>query len=329
MGNEGQGVGEKPKVRLLWPRTGRDWLLALLATVLVLGIVGNLLPEGPREVQVGQVRLKVPPGWEAKEVPGGWALLSPLEGPKDTFRENLTLLVEPLPQPMNAFQYAQVVAWRNAQGVEGFTPGPVQVVPLGGTQAVAFAGRGRHGGRALEFWVWAFVVGQEGHQLTLTGEVGKLAQVGPQVEEVLASMEVRGGTPAAWPGPGPGIGQGYPSSPSAPTAPGGMPMDGGSSLPSPMGGGAPGAYGYGSGEAAEGGYSWESPWSLPGESGGFSSGLDESLQEHRDFNTWMAEEWSQLLSGETPEPTHQDEAGNLYWEGPSGLLHEWGDYSGE
>lgn len=98
---EGQGMQEKPKVRLLWPRRGRDWLLLLFAAVVVLGVVGNLLPQGPEEVQVGQVRLQVPSRWEAKEVQGGWALLSPLEGPKDAFRENLTLLVEPLPQPMN------------------------------------------------------------------------------------------------------------------------------------------------------------------------------------------------------------------------------------
>ncbi|MFN3179070.1 MAG: hypothetical protein ACK41R_02790 [Thermus sp.] len=101
---EGQDRQERPRVKLLWPRTGRDWFLLLIGGIVVLGIVGNLLPQGPKEVQVGQVRLGVPPGWEAKEVQGGWALLSPLEGPKDTFRENVTLLVEPLPQPMNSLQ---------------------------------------------------------------------------------------------------------------------------------------------------------------------------------------------------------------------------------
>lgn len=45
------------RVRLLWPRTPRDGFLALLLAVLVLGVVGNLLPEGPREVALGPVRL--------------------------------------------------------------------------------------------------------------------------------------------------------------------------------------------------------------------------------------------------------------------------------
>ena len=44
---------------------------------------------------------------------------------------------------------------------------------------------------------------------------------------------------------------------------------------------------------------------------------------HNDFNTWMSEEWSRVLGGNPPEPSYQDESGNLYWEGPSGLLHEW------
>ncbi|MFN4232354.1 hypothetical protein [Thermus sp.] len=319
---EGQDRQERPRVKLLWPRTGRDWFLLLVAGIVVLGIVGNLLPQGPKEVQVGQVRLGVPPGWEAKEVQGGWALLSPLEGPKDTFRENLTLLVEPLPQPMNSLQYAQVVAWRNAQGVEGFVPGPVQVVPLAGVEAVAFAGQGRHGGRALEFWVYAFVVGREGYQLTLTGEVGRLVRVRPQVETVLASMRVEGSGPVAQPGPG---GWGGAPAPLSPSMPWGPPMGGEPYSPGFPGGGDWGSpYGHEPGDIPGGG----SPMDLPG-LGWDSSRLDESLQEHRDFNTWMAEEWSQLLSGETPEPTHQDEEGNLYWEGPSGLLHEWGDYSGE
>ncbi|WP_243030929.1 hypothetical protein [Thermus altitudinis] len=323
---EEKGLQEKPKVRLLWPRTGRDWVILVLAAFFVLGIVGNLLPQGPKEVQVGQVRLEVPEGWEAKEVQGGWALLSPLEGPKDTFRENLTLLREPLPQPMAPVQYAQVVAWRNAQGMSGFVPGPVHRVSLGGIEAVAFSGRGQYGGRALEFWIWAFVVGQEGYQLTLTGEPGKLAQIRPQVETVLASLEVPAvGSAPAWPGPGPGQRYGAPP-PGSPPMPGAPQSRGVPAFPAPGDGGMSGPYGYGFGEMPEG-YSPD----LPGGAWDFSgdSGLEESLQEHRDFNTWMAEEWSQMLSGETPEPTHQDEAGNLYWEGPSGLLHEWGDYGGE
>ncbi len=44
---------------------------------------------------------------------------------------------------------------------------------------------------------------------------------------------------------------------------------------------------------------------------------------HNDFNTWMSEEWSRVLGGNPPEPSYRDESGNLYWEGPSGLLHEW------
>jgi hypothetical protein len=37
----------------------------------------------------------------------------------------------------------------------------------------------------------------------------------------------------------------------------------------------------------------------------------------------MSEEWSRVLGGNPPEPSYRDESGKLYWEGPSGLLHEW------
>lgn len=309
---------ERARVQILWPRRGRDWFLLLLGTVLVLGILGKLLPESPSEVQVGVVRLKVPAGWEVREVQGGYALLSPLEEGGDRFRENLTLLREPLPQPLSTPQYAQVVAQRNAQGLEGFVPGKLAPVWLGNAQAVAFSARGSYQGRPLEFLVYAFVLGQEGYQITLTAEPGKLTGLWSAVQGALATVHLPpeglapGRTPSmspesapSPPAPMPNTWGGYPGGRNAPETPGPE-----SPFPAPVPETPP----------------WEGYPESPYESAG---GFWESWQEGEDFNTWMAEEWSQLLSGETPEPTYQDEAGNLYWEGPSGLLHEWGDYSNE
>ncbi|GLV49232.1 hypothetical protein TJA_23340 [Thermus sp. LT1-2-5] len=310
---------EKVKVQVLWPRRGRDWLLALLIAGFVLGLLGRFLPEEPKEVQVGQVRLGVPRGWEAKEIPGGWALLSPLEGRGDTFRENITLLREPLPQPLSTPQYAQVVALRHAQELQGFTPGALFRTRVGSGEAVAFSARGSYQGRPLEFLVYAFTLGQEGYQITLTAEPGKLAGLAGPLQEALAPLAA-----PALPLPAPQNPQAAPQSPwqsPAPPSSGswGEPGWGGQALPSMPD--TPEGYGVGG---------WETPGleSLPDTT---SSGSEfwETWREGENFNTWMAEEWSQLLSGETPEPTHQDDAGNLYWEGPSGLLHEWGDYSGE
>lgn len=309
---------EKPRVQILWPRRGRDWLLLLLGTVLALGILGKLLPESPSEVQVGVVRLKVPAGWEVREVQGGYALLSPLEGGGDRFRENLTLLREPLPQPLSTPQYAQVVAQRNAQGLEGFVPGKLAPVRLGNAQAVAFSARGSYQGRPLEFLVYAFVLGQEGYQITLTAEPGKLTGLWDAVQGALATVQLP--PEALAPGSTPSM---SPGSPSPIPAPGSNPWEGYPAGPNPPG--IPGPETPFSVPAPE-----SSPWGEYPE-GPYGSAGDfwESWQEGENFNTWMAEEWSQLLSGETPEPTYQDEAGNLYWEGPSGLLHEWGDYSNE
>ncbi len=324
-----------PRPRLLWPRSGRDWLLAGLLAFLVLGIVGNLFPEGPKEVQVGAVRLKVPQGFEVKDIQGGKALLAPKEGPKDGFRENLTVLREALPQPVNSLQYAQVVAWRNGQGLEAFQVGGVRPVQVLGVPGVAFAARGTHQGKTLEFQVVAFVLGREGYQITLTGEPGKLAQYASPFQEAMTPLGLaqaaqgpssQGGAPLPQaPSPVPTPQAPFPQEeaplpmPSPTPAPGPLPTPTPYAAPGP----APDPYG---------GYEPALPYDTnsfgdPGPPDTGDRGFWDSWQQGEEFNTWMSEEWSQALSGETPDITHFDEQGNPYWEGPSGTLHEW-DWGG-
>jgi hypothetical protein len=131
----GEGVQESG-VRLLWPRTGRDWFVLALAALLVLGIVGNLVSSGQEEIVVGQVHLKVPKGFEVRDIPGGKALLAPQEGPGDAFRENLTVILEPLPGPMDGARYAWVVAQRSAQAIQGFQPEQVRPIRVLGGEGV-------------------------------------------------------------------------------------------------------------------------------------------------------------------------------------------------
>jgi len=313
-------MANQARIRLIWPKTGRDWLAFLLILGLILGLVGNLLPKGQKEVQAGSVRLKVPQGWEVREISGGWALISPLEGKGDAFRENLTLLREPLRQPLPSPLYAQVVAQRAAQHLQDFAPGRIARVRLGSVEAVAFSAQGRYGGRLLEYLVYAFTVGQEGYQITLTAEPGKLSRLQGPLHEALSPLAALSSTAEAPPS-NPPAPSGSPDWENAPA-----PEPGVWSPNLPSGNGALPA----EPEALSGSQSPETP-GLNGFQEVPPSGSDfwESWQGGENFNTWMAEEWSQLLSGETPEPTHQDEAGNLYWEGPSGILHEWGDYSGE
>lgn len=110
--------------------------------------------------------------------------------------------------------------------------GPVR---LGGVEAMSFAGEGVAQGRWLEFWVWAFVLGQEGYQITFIGEPGKLAQYQPQVEAAFRPLGglaggAGGGVPSSgMPAPqggaqplAPGQGWGYPGqeAPNLPEGPG-------------------------------------------------------------------------------------------------------------
>jgi hypothetical protein len=290
-------------------RSWRNWLLAGVLVLLFLGLLGNLLPDEPGEVQVGVVRLKVPQGFEAREASGGRILLAPLESREDTFRENVNILREALPQPVSSLQYAQVVARRNAQGLEGFRMGPVRPLQILGVQGVEFAAQGSPEGRRLEFRVLAFVLGQEGYQITLTCEPGKLAQYATAFQEALSPLGLAYAPPALPPTP-------QTSAPPPPSyygqGPGPLPP-----APAPYSG----FPGY---EVTP--YDSESSAGLSTPEAGDSS-FWETWKAGEEFNTWAAEEWSQALSGETPDITHFDEQGTPYWEGPSGTLHEW-DWGG-
>jgi len=292
----GEGVQESG-VRLLWPRTGRDWFVLALAALLVLGIVGNLVSSGQEEILVGQVHLKVPKGFEVRDIPGGKALLAPQEGPGDAFRENLTVILEPLPGPMDGARYAWVVAQRSAQAIQGFQPEQVRPIRVLGGEGVQFSAKGLLGGRSLEWVVMAFVLGQEGYQITLTGEPGKLTAYQAAFQEALAPLALAyGPTPQA-----PSLGFEERSS----------------RTPSPSVWETPyPAYPLESPPPVEPAFGGEGGEAFPNTSPGYDT-------SHDDFNTWMSEEWSRVLGGNPPEPSYQDESGNLYWEGPSGLLHEW------
>ncbi len=305
MNNEAQVYGASKS----WFSTGQGWFVLALVAFIILGIVvsgivvglvllgvrGNFLSKKPQEIHVGQVRLKVPQGFEVKAIQGGKALLAPQEGPQDAFRENLTLLVEPLPQPLLFHQYAQVVLQRNFRALQNYQLGGIRPIQVMGGRGVEFFARGAYQQNPLEFVVLAFVIGREGYQITLTGSPGKLGQYQAFFQEALAPLGV------TYVAAGPKLPQRGVASPyTFPQGPQGPSSEGAGSSP----------------HWQEGG------WSLPDTSAGYDT-------SHDDFNSWSAEEWSRLLGDNPPEPTHQDDAGNLYWEGPSGILHDWSpDYPG-
>jgi hypothetical protein len=309
MNNETQGYGASKS----WFSTGQGWLVLALVAFIILGIVvggiivalvlfgvrGGFLSKRPQEIQVGQVRLKVPQGFEVKAVQGGKALLAPQEGPQDAFRENLTLLVESLPQPLLFHQYARVVLQRNFQALQNFQLGGIRPIQVMGGRGVEFFARGVHRQNPLEFVVLAFVIGQEGYQITLTGSPGKLGQYQAFFQEALAPLGVTYVAATQVPQSGMASPDTFPQGPQGPS----FSSEGGWSFPH--------------GDSWQGG-----SWSLPDTSAGYDT-------SHDDFNSWSAEEWSRALGDNPPEPTHQDDAGNLYWEGPSGILHDWSpDYPG-
>jgi hypothetical protein len=301
----------------------RDWFIlfggaVLTVACLCVGVVGAIgvwyLGRGeatPTEIALRDDR---PDGW--REVSdGGVAFLAPTQG-ELPFQPGLFWQYEPLPQPLNPLQYAAVVYLRLQQQSEQFYAYHTQWVSWNGWPAVELAYAAVQDGQPYEAILWVLTDGWTGYVISFVTPYGTLAQYAPQLPQVLTEVS---GSLAPEPGP---------------LAGGQVPevwigsMDSGSALPN-----APAAWDWGDIVAAPPLSGFEDPFAGAGwDSDGFdfsgdlygdlsSSGLYDP--EHDAFNTWMAEEWSQALSGENPDPTWQDDAGNLYWEGPSGTLHEW------
>jgi hypothetical protein len=304
----------------------RGWLVllggaALTVACLSVGALGAVgvwyLSRGeatPTPTVIAQ-RSELPSGWRQVSAGNRVAFLAPEQGDLP-FQPGFFWQSEPLPQPLNPLQYAVVVYLRVQQQSEQFYAYHAQWVSFNGWPAVELAYAAVQNGQPYEAILWILTDGWTGYLISFVTPYGTLPQYAPQLPEVVNSA-------SSWVAPEPG-----------PLAGGEVPdvwtgsVDSGSSV-----GGMPAAWDWGDITTAPPLSGFEDPFAGAGwDSGGYgfsgdlygdlsSSGLYDP--EHDAFNTWMAEEWSQALSGENPDPTWQDDAGNLYWEGPSGTLHEW------
>ncbi len=287
----------------------------------------------PTPAMVAQQRQPAAHPAQRRQLANGWqevsngnrvAYVAPTQG-NVPFQPGLFWQTEPLPQPLNPLQYAAVVYQRLQQQSEQFYAYHVQWVALYGWPAIELADAAVQNGTPYEAVLWILTDGSNGSILCFIAPYGLLDNYAPELPQVLddASSQVMiqpgppdgGQVPEAWVDSGAMTG-GLPATwdwsdvtPAAPL----------SGFQDPF---AQASWGSGSYDLSSGGYAF---------SGDLYSDLSTSGlydPEHDAFNTWMAEEWSQALSGEIPDPTWQDEAGNLYWEGPPGTLHDWSaDYS--
>lgn len=231
------------------------------------------------------------------------------------FQPGLFWFHEPLPQPMNPLQYAAVIYFRLRQQNEALVAYDARWVVLEGWPAVQVAYAAIQQGQPYEGVLWIVTDGWTGYVLSFVAPYGALANyvqdipaVLPRVtDELFAALgPLEGGpVPEVW------------------TEEYWQGMNGS---------GVPAAWDWSSVDADVPLANFQDPYAgatWDGSASDLWSDLPQSVgsvpydSDHDAFNTWMAEEWSQMLSGENPEPSWQDEAGNLYWEGPSGTLHEW------
>lgn len=257
---------------------------------------------------------ELPPGWQVVRTQNGRVAVVATERPDGAaelpFQPGVFWFQEPLPQPLNPLQYAGVLYLRMQQQNDAVYVFDVRWVSLDGWPAVQLAYAALAQGQPYEGVLWIWTDGWNGYVMSFLAPYGTLAYY---VEELPAVVTDLTDEIVAAPGPLEG---------------GAVPevwtedywqANGGAGMPAywdwdAIDAGAPSFADFSDPFA---GASWDDTSQYAWDT------WRDLYHEEEAFRTWMNEEWAQVLSGEPPEPTWMDEAGNLYWEGSSGMLHEW------
>ncbi len=264
----------------------------------------------------GQVPAELPPGWQVVRTQNGQVAVVATERPDGAselpFQPGLFWFQEPLPQPLNPLQYAGVLYLRMQQQSDAVYVFDARWVSLYGWPAVQLAYAAVAQGQPYEGVLWIWTDGWNGYVMSFLAPYGTLAWYVQDLPAVVMDMGEEivsapgplegGAVPEVWT---PEYWQDSPYGESW------MPaywdwdaIDAGA----PM---------FDDFEDPFAGSSWDDTSQYEWET------WRELHREGDALTTWMNEEWAQVLSGTPPEPSWVDEAGNLYWEGSSGMLHEW------
>lgn len=114
--------------------------------------------------------LQLPEGWERRAPIGGLALLalSPAEGPRDRFRENVDVAVDSLPRGMTLEDYFKRGRAALAKSSRGFREIARGKADLGGANARWLVFEHRQEGRELKVLSFFLVGDGQGYVLTFT-----------------------------------------------------------------------------------------------------------------------------------------------------------------
>ncbi|MDR3748098.1 MAG: hypothetical protein P4M04_08110 [Acidobacteriota bacterium] len=139
--------------------------------------------------------MKYPSSWDKQEDLGanafGVYFASPQEDPFDQFRENLNVIVEPLPQPMTL---EQVVAANRQNLLEGLQVTFVEnAMPdkIGGLPAYRTVYTGAMMGRSLKWLQYYAVKGDRAYYVTYTAEPNKFDKFLGTIQQMVASLEIQ------------------------------------------------------------------------------------------------------------------------------------------
>ena len=120
-----------------------------------------------------------PATWERRMVNSVMVSLAPQEGPADTFRENVNVVMENLPAPMTPQQYAMAALnhlQRNMQGYQLMEQGPTT---LNGRPGYYIVYRHVMMGRQIQVLAFLTTLGNRAYVITCSADPSQFARYRP------------------------------------------------------------------------------------------------------------------------------------------------------
>lgn len=147
------------------------------------------------ESEANGFSISYPDEWEVSErasMPGTTTFITPLQGRDDTFRENVTIVVQGAPaDAMTLDEFTELALAQGRELIPRFTVWELRATTLGGNPAQQVVYTGLQGERALRWLQLWTLVGDQAYIVTYTAEEEEFTAFRSVVQQMIRSMEIR------------------------------------------------------------------------------------------------------------------------------------------
>jgi len=147
------------------------------------------------ESEANAFSINYPEEWEVSEresMPGTTVFVAPLQGEDDTFRENVTVVVQSLPAGTSTLdEFTELALSQGQEYIPQFTVRESRPTTLGGSPAQEVVYTGLQGERELRWLQLWTLAGDQVYILTYTAEELGFTAFRSVVQQMIRSMEIR------------------------------------------------------------------------------------------------------------------------------------------